>query len=85
MDIVLDHVDSNFFTPYIYPNTWRPDDAIRQFITLFVVTNIGGALLYLVSGTFSYFFLFDHELMKHHLFLKVQFALDREQNFVLKD
>lgn len=71
MDIVLDYVDENCFTPYVYPKTWLPDNPFRQFITLFIVTNIGGALLYLISGTLSYYFLFDHELMKHPLFLKV--------------
>lgn len=71
MDIVLDYVDGSF-TPYIYPETWLPSNPLRQFITLFVVTNIGGALLYFISGTFSYYFLFDKELMKHPLFLKVE-------------
>lgn len=71
MDIMLDYTDEKFFTPYIYPESWRPDHPLRQLINLFLITNIGGALLYLSCATASFYLLFDHELMKHPLFLKV--------------
>ena len=72
MDIVLHYADDHFFTPYVYPEWWKPDDSLRQLINLYVITNIGGALLYLSCATASYYLLFDHQLMKHPLFLKVK-------------
>lgn len=45
MDYVLDYVDEKFFTPYVYPETFEPDNIMRQFLTLFIITNLGGALL----------------------------------------
>lgn len=75
MDIILDFSDRYFFTPYVYPVTWQPDEPLRQLINLYIVTNIGGALLYLSCATASYFLLFDHTLMKHPLFLKVIFKI----------
>ena len=71
MDILLDYSDQLFFTPYIYPDTWKKDEPLRQLINLYVITNIGGALLYLSCATASYFFLFDHKLKKHPLYIKV--------------
>ena len=71
MDIFLNYMDQVFFTPYVYPDTWREDEPLRQLINLFLITNIGGALLYLSCATASYFFLFDHQLKKHPLFIKV--------------
>lgn len=72
MDIILYNADHYFFTPYVYPETWRPEEPLRQLINLYVVTNIGGALLYLSCATISFYLLFDHQLMKHPLFLKVR-------------
>ncbi|KAI9561402.1 hypothetical protein GHT06_012359 [Daphnia sinensis] len=76
MDIVLEYSEEYFFKPYIYPETWRQDDPLRQLINLYVVTNIGGALLYLSCATASFYLLFDHQLMKHPLFLKDQVKLE---------
>lgn len=75
MDIVLDYSEEFFFKPYIYPETWRQDDPLRQLINLYVVTNIGGALLYLSCATASFYLLFDHQLMKHPLFIKVKICI----------
>lgn len=72
MDLVLDILDQNFFTPYVYPATWPENDCYRQFISLFVVTNIGGAIMYFSLATFSFFFVFDRALMKHPLILEHQ-------------
>lgn len=72
MDLVLDILDQNFFTPYVYPATWPENDCYRQFISLFVVTNIGGVIMYLSLATFSFFFVFDRALMKHPLILEHQ-------------
>lgn len=71
MDLVLNVADNYFFTPYVYPTSWPEDEPVRQIIGLLVVTNISAALLYLGLGALSYFFIFDHTLMKHPQFLEV--------------
>lgn len=71
MDLVLNVADSHVFTPYLYPTSWPEDEPLRQIFGLLVVTNLGAALLYLGLGALSYFFIFDHNLMKHPQFLKV--------------
>lgn len=72
MDLVLNVLDANLLTPYVYPETWPEDDIIRQFISLLAVVNMGGYVLYLSIATLNFYFIFDHVLMKHPLFLKDQ-------------
>ncbi|XP_028840082.1 lathosterol oxidase [Denticeps clupeoides] len=72
MDLVLDLADHHFFTPYVYPSTWPEDDPVRQILSLLVVTNLGATTLYLGLGALSYYFVFDHNLMKHPQFLQKQ-------------
>ena len=71
MDIVLDYGDYYFFSPYVYPSSWQPDDPYRQILSLLVIANLGGYVLYLMAASLSYFFIFDQRLMKHPLILKV--------------
>jgi len=72
MDIVLNIHDRYLLTPYVYPKQgWPEDDPIRQLISLTVLVNINGVILYFVLASFSYFFLFDKRQMDHQLFLKV--------------
>lgn len=71
MDLVLKFADLHFFTPYVYPTSWPEDEPLRQIVGLLVVTNLGAAILYLGLGALSYYFIFDHNLMKHPQFLKV--------------
>ncbi|KAM4726627.1 lathosterol oxidase [Anableps anableps] len=72
MDLVLNVADHYVLTPYVYPESWAEDGALRQIISLLVVTNLGAAILYLGLGAFSYYFIFDHKLMKHPHFLENQ-------------
>ena len=72
MDIVLSIADYYVFTPYIYPATWPEDNIFRQAITLLIVTNLGALILYFFFATLSYYFVYDHLLMKHPQFLKNQ-------------
>nr|XP_023669396.1 lathosterol oxidase isoform X2 [Paramormyrops kingsleyae] len=72
MDLVLSFADRYFFSPYVYPESWPEDEPVRQIIGLLVVTNLGAAILYLVMGYLSYYFIFDHDLMKHPQFLENQ-------------
>ncbi|XP_004636588.1 lathosterol oxidase [Octodon degus] len=72
MDYVLNYADYYFFTPYVYPSTWPEDDIFRQTISLLIVTNLGAFVLYFLCATLSYYFVYDHSLMKHPLFLENQ-------------
>ncbi|KAM6173526.1 lathosterol oxidase [Erethizon dorsatum] len=72
MDYVLNGADYYFFTPYVYPSTWPEDDIFRQTISLLIVTNLGAFVLYFFCATLSYYFIYDHSLMKHPQFLKNQ-------------
>lgn len=71
MDLVLRAADHYVFTPYLYPASWPEDNFFRQTLSLLIVTNLGAYILYFVFATFSYYFIFDHSLMKHPQFLKV--------------
>lgn len=72
MDLVLNVADYYLLTPYVYPTSWAEDGALRQIISLLVLTNLGAAVLYLGLGAISYFFIFDHNLKKHPHFLEVR-------------
>ncbi|XP_075938202.1 uncharacterized protein LOC142938720 isoform X3 [Anarhichas minor] len=72
MDHVLNIADSYIFTPYVYPASWPEDGALRQIISLWVVTNLGAVLIYLGFGALSFYYVFDHKLMKHPQFIKNQ-------------
>ena len=82
MDLVLSAADYYFFTPYVYPATWPEDNIIRQTISLLIVTNLGAYILYFFCATLSYYFVYDHSLMKHPQFLKNQ--VSREIVFTVK-
>lgn len=83
MDLVLNIYDQWLFTPYVYPKEgWPEDSLLRQIISLIILVNVHGVLLYLVLGTFSYFFLFDKKQMEHPLFLKVS-LIDEEHSLCL--
>ncbi|XP_010596237.1 lathosterol oxidase [Loxodonta africana] len=72
MDLVLSVADDHFFTPYVYPAAWPEDDIFRQTLSLLIVTNVGAYILYFLFASLSYYFVFDHSLMKHPQFLKNQ-------------
>lgn len=71
MDLVLNVADYYVLTPYVYPASWPEDGALRQIISLLVLTNLGAAVLYLGLGAISYYLIFDHNLKKHPHFLEV--------------
>ena len=58
-----------FFAP---TSAWPRDYIPRQCLSLIVTTLIGVHLLYFLFSTFSYYFVFDHDMMKHPRFLKNQ-------------
>lgn len=57
-------------------SAWPRDYLPRQVISLFVVTLIGIHLLYFICAGLSYYFIFNHEMMKHPRFLKDQVKLE---------
>lgn len=75
MDLVLHNTDYYVLTPYVYPTWWNENDVTRQLISLFVIVNAFGYILYLTTASLSYYFMFDHRLMKHPHFLKVRRSL----------
>ncbi len=77
MDHVLNIADKYIFTPYVYPASWPEDEALRQIISLWVVTNLGAELIYLGFGALNFYYVFDHELMKHPQFIKVSRLIDQ--------
>ncbi|GFN85370.1 sterol-c5-desaturase (erg3 delta-5-desaturase homolog)-like [Plakobranchus ocellatus] len=72
MDLVLNYLDHYLFTPYVYPEDWPENNPVRQIISLLLVANIGGYLLYFIVASLSYFFIFDHKLMTHPQILENQ-------------
>uniref|UniRef100_A0AAQ4QS17 Fatty acid hydroxylase domain-containing protein n=1 Tax=Gasterosteus aculeatus aculeatus TaxID=481459 RepID=A0AAQ4QS17_GASAC len=72
MDHVLDIADSYIFTPYVYPASWPEHGALRQILSLWLLTNLGAVLIYLGLGALSFCYVFDHKLMKHPQFIKNQ-------------
>ncbi|XP_062464825.1 lathosterol oxidase [Pezoporus occidentalis] len=82
MDLVLAAADQHILTPYVYPSGWPEGEPFRQLLSLFVITNLGALALYLLFGTLSYYFIFDHELKKHPQFLENQ--VQREITYALR-
>ena len=72
MDLILEKLDKYLLTPYVYPSEWAENDMKRQVLTLFLLINVGGWLVYIISASLSYIFIFDRGLMQHPLILKNQ-------------
>ncbi|KAH9509229.1 Lathosterol oxidase [Bulinus truncatus] len=72
MDVVLSYADHYFLTPYVYPSSWPENDPWRQIASLLLIANIGAYVLYFITATLSYLFIFDHRLMKHPQILENQ-------------
>ena len=72
MDLVLNVLDRHLLTPFVYPATWPENECFRQFLSLLLVVNAGGVIMYFSLAGFSFFFVFDRTLMKHPLILEDQ-------------
>jgi len=72
MDLVLDFCDQAVLTPYVYPTDIPEDNIYRQFFSLWIISSLSGAFLYLTCSTLSYIFLFDKKLRLHKQFLQNQ-------------
>ncbi|KAF0690516.1 Aste57867_18106 [Aphanomyces stellatus] len=76
MDLVLDWADNAFLTEHVYPSSMPADHIGRQCLSLFMITMLGGYVLYLSFAWFSYVFLFDKAYEKHPKFLKNQVRME---------
>jgi len=82
MDVALWFCDKNFFTPYVYP-TWLEEENIwRQFVSLNIIVDAGGALLYLLTASLSYYLIYDKRLLAHPQVLENQ--IQKEITYTLK-
>ena len=59
-------------------SAWPRDYIPRQLISLTTLTLTGVHLLYFIFASLSYYFIFNHEMMKHPRFLKNQIRLEIE-------
>ncbi|KIO34573.1 hypothetical protein M407DRAFT_13385 [Tulasnella calospora MUT 4182] len=57
-------------------SAWPRDYFPRQVVSISVLTIIGIHILYFLFAGLSYYFIFDHQMMKHPKFLKNQVRLE---------
>jgi len=62
--------------PFSEQSAWPRDYILRQLLSLFLLSLIGVHLLYFIFACASYYFVFDHRMMKHPRFLKNQIRLE---------
>lgn len=61
-------------------SAWPREYIPRQLLSLVIITMIGIHLLYFLIAGFSYYFIFNHEMMKHPRFLKNQVKLEIQKS-----
>ncbi|KAI8090952.1 uncharacterized protein B0P05DRAFT_634647 [Gilbertella persicaria] len=59
-------------------SSWPRDDVWRASLSLFLITSFFGWILYFVTATLSYYFVFDHSYKNHPKFLKNQVRMEIE-------
>ncbi|EPX74625.1 C-5 sterol desaturase Erg31 [Schizosaccharomyces octosporus yFS286] len=77
MDYLLDLAD-HYVLDSVYDQAYplARDNILREAISLFFLTWMGGFLLYITFSSLSYRYVFDKSLMKHPKFLKNQVWLE---------
>jgi Delta7-sterol 5-desaturase len=69
-------------SPYSYPTTfpdvsaWPRSYVPRQMLSISIITLIGVHIMYFLFATLSYYFIFNHDMMRHPRFLKNQVKLE---------
>jgi lathosterol oxidase len=61
-------------------SAWSRDYIPRQLLSLSIITLLGAYALYFIFATASYFYIFDHRMMKHPKFLKNQVRMEIESS-----
>ncbi|KAI8089743.1 uncharacterized protein BX664DRAFT_333789 [Halteromyces radiatus] len=69
---VLNNATTSGMASDLMVSSWTQDNVYRQFLTVFIIVCSGGWFFYLAAACLSYYFIFDHEMMKHPKFLKNQ-------------
>ncbi|KAF2151135.1 hypothetical protein K461DRAFT_287033 [Myriangium duriaei CBS 260.36] len=64
---------------YAYMSRWPRDNAMRQAVSLYLITWLFGLVIYFGVAGLSYIFVFDKSTMKHPKFLKNQVRLEIKQ------
>lgn len=59
-------------------SAWPRDYIVRQLVSVTALTIIGIHILYFIFGGLAYYYIFNHEMMKHPKFLKNQVRLEIE-------
>lgn len=72
MDLVLNVADEHVLSPYLYPASWPEDWWPRQVLSLLLIVNVSGYLLYFTLATLSYVLVYDHRLLRHRRILPQQ-------------
>ncbi|KAF8313591.1 hypothetical protein DL93DRAFT_1148595 [Clavulina sp. PMI_390] len=67
---------SPFFAPSV--SAWPREYFVRQILSVATLTMIGIVALYMIFAGLSYYFIFDHRMMRHPRFLKNQVKLEIE-------
>ncbi len=62
--------------PFSEQSAWPRDYILRQLLSISLLSLIGIHLLYFIFACASYYFVFDHRMMKHPRFLKNQIRLE---------
>lgn len=61
-------------------SAWPREFIPRQLISVSIITMVGICVLYFLFAGLSYYFIFNHDMMKHPKFLKNQVRLEIESS-----
>ncbi|RHZ67469.1 hypothetical protein CDV55_107402 [Aspergillus turcosus] len=64
---------------YAYLSAWPRNNIYRQFLSFFLIVWIFGIIVYFISATLSYIFIWDKTTVKHPKFLKNQITMEIAQ------
>ncbi|KAL2862984.1 sterol desaturase family protein [Aspergillus lucknowensis] len=64
---------------YAYLSAWPRNNIYRQFLSFFLIVWIFGFIVYFISATLSYMFVWDKTTVKHPKFLKNQIPMEIAQ------
>ncbi|KAL7416541.1 hypothetical protein BDY24DRAFT_337193 [Mrakia frigida] len=73
-------IDASTVTSLV--SAWPQDYILRQAISLYFLTLIGIFSMYFALASMSYFFLFNHHMMKHPRFIKGQVGMEIRTSMV---
>ena len=63
-------------------SAWPREYALRQLVSLYMLTLIGITLMYFTVATASYYLIFNHDMMRHPRFIKGQVAMEIRSSMI---